>query len=108
MDSTPIKFSGCKEFQIHERLDHEGRFFRLRAPMNVMKPLQRIVRVQTPQGELRSGLVKYERLGIFCFNCGHNGHRFRQCSLPLVDPIDPKNYRSVLGWLVLMGYDQCK
>ena len=43
-----------------------------------------------PSGVVHAGLVKYECLGVFCFNFGFLGHRFQQCSLPLLDKDDPK------------------
>lgn len=55
------------------------KFFRLRLPINLSKPLQRVFRITTPDGTTHVGLLKYERLPNFCFSCGIIGHRFRDC-----------------------------
>lgn len=72
-------FQIYKEFQIHEEQTIGFRFFRIRALVQINKPLQRCVRICTPDGTIHTGIIKYERLPLFCFLCGHIGHRYRLC-----------------------------
>lgn len=53
---------------------------RLRVLLDVTKPLRRIQKIKNSEGKVVAVDIKYERLPIFCYACGHIGHMERDCS----------------------------
>ncbi|KAG8363666.1 hypothetical protein BUALT_Bualt19G0046200 [Buddleja alternifolia] len=65
---------------------------RIRAEMNVTKPLIDSLSIQVKPGVEFMVEIRYERLSDFCFNCGRVGHKFTTCSellLPLEESVNP-------------------
>lgn len=54
-------------------------FFRVRASIDVMKPLRRKMKIKPPRGESILIEFKYERFPTYCFLCGLIGHSERLC-----------------------------
>lgn len=80
-------YASCHMMQIREDKLRGTKYFRFRILVDLTKPLQRLLRIATPDDVTHGGLLQYERLPIFCFHCGCMGHRFRICpSLPAVIP----------------------
>ena len=70
----------CEEIQIRETQEEESRkFFRLRAMVDVTQPLRRTIKVTTPFQDQHTGILRYERLPHFCFQCGRVGHTTKGC-----------------------------
>lgn len=92
-------FEECREVQIREELSLGHRFFRFRVSVDLTNPLPRCVRMCTPDGIVRTGIIKYERLPVFCFYCGLIGHRYRQRPLVTEETIDVNSmeYGSWMG-----------
>lgn len=76
--------------------------------INLLKPLQRVFRVTTPDDTTHTGLLKYERLPIFCFSCGIVGHMFWECPTTQVDnlKVSDLNYGAWLGGVDNLISDQ--
>ena len=72
-------FQSCKEVQIRENQKNGERLFRIRAKINVLNPLRRCIKVRSPDGKIRTGLIKLERLPLLCYFCGTLGHKIREC-----------------------------
>ncbi|XP_071920729.1 uncharacterized protein [Coffea arabica] len=72
-------FSGCSVIQIRENLDNGGRFFRMSATVNILKPLRRTIVLRGPDEGHIYALLWYEKLPIMCFNCGIIGHIAKKC-----------------------------
>ncbi|MBA0786883.1 hypothetical protein Gotri_027151, partial [Gossypium trilobum] len=56
-------------------------FMRLKIKINVLRPLRRIVRLVDKNGVETIGILKYERLPDFYYECGIIGHTDKKCSL---------------------------
>ncbi|KAH9665892.1 CCHC-type domain-containing protein [Citrus sinensis] len=54
-------------------------YMRIRASIDVRKPLKRMMKLKKEGGEWIWIDFKYERLNIFCFICGLLGHTEKQC-----------------------------
>ncbi|CAN0857900.1 hypothetical protein LINGRAHAP2_LOCUS6981 [Linum grandiflorum] len=54
---------------------------RLRAQVDVLKPLKKQKKIRKPDGEWVVSELKYEKLPTFCFTCGRMGHVDRLCGL---------------------------
>lgn len=59
-------------------------------------------------GVIHGGLLKYERLPNFCFNCGLIGHRFRTCAeqLPEAMAMTTLPYGAWMGCVTNLLFDQ--
>nr|POE83687.1 hypothetical protein CFP56_31412 [Quercus suber] len=68
----------------------QARFLRVRIEIPLDKSLRRGGPVVNPEGEKAFVAFKYERLDGLCFNCGHFGHKARDCMLPWND-VDGEN-----------------
>ncbi|CAN0916159.1 Uncharacterized protein At4g02000 [Linum grandiflorum] len=68
-------------------LDKEHKFsrdepyIRLRARLDVRRPLKKEKKIRRPGGEWVIISLKYEKLPTFCFTCGRMGHVDRGCAL---------------------------
>lgn len=104
----PSLFASVKTVQLREDRSLGTKFFRLRVLINLLKPLQRIVRITTPDGTTHAGLIKYERLPIYFFICGLIGHRLRECPSANGDsvPITDLNYGSWMRGVDNLPSDQ--
>lgn len=69
-----------KCLQLHEDKILDTKYLRFRALVLVNKPLMRMLRVVTPNNSSFMGLLKYERMPIFCFICGCIGHMYKNCN----------------------------
>ncbi|KAL5551962.1 hypothetical protein UlMin_002138 [Ulmus minor] len=57
-----------------------GTFIRVRAIIDISKPLKRILKVRLgPDKELVTILIRYEHLPELCFHCGVIGHPLKEC-----------------------------
>lgn len=56
-----------------------GKFIRFKVKIDISRPLKRGLSVLVG-GELLWLAIKYESLPIYCFNCGHIGHIFKDCA----------------------------
>ncbi|GAA0149309.1 hypothetical protein LIER_08522 [Lithospermum erythrorhizon] len=80
-------FPGCEGIEL--RWEKGGaKFFRLKAVINVLVPLRRLIRFQLDE-EVITGYLAYERLPYLCFKCGLLGNLVRQCP-ELGEGADPK------------------
>ncbi|PPD83801.1 hypothetical protein GOBAR_DD19271 [Gossypium barbadense] len=55
-------------------------FMRLKVKINALKPWRRIVKLVDKDGLETIGLLKYEKLPNFCYECGIIGHTAKKCS----------------------------
>ncbi|PPD75267.1 hypothetical protein GOBAR_DD27807 [Gossypium barbadense] len=55
-------------------------FMRLKVKINVLKPLRRVVKLIDKDESEMIGLLKYERLLDFCYECRIIGHTVKNCS----------------------------
>ncbi|KAL2927001.1 hypothetical protein RDABS01_000048 [Bienertia sinuspersici] len=51
---------------------------RMRVEIDVTKPLK-TVELKMRKGEIMRGLIKYEKLPVFCYLCGRLGHGEKYC-----------------------------
>ncbi|GAA0162946.1 hypothetical protein LIER_18930 [Lithospermum erythrorhizon] len=80
-------FPGCEEVEL--RREKRGtKFFRVKAVIQVLQPLRRMIQFQL-EDEKVIGYLAYERLPNLCFKCGLLGHLIRHCPL-LESTSDPK------------------
>ncbi|KAH9800887.1 CCHC-type domain-containing protein [Citrus sinensis] len=56
-----------------------GEIVRLRISVDITKPLQKILEVETEDEGSISIPILYERLPNFCFCCGLIGHQYKEC-----------------------------
>lgn len=77
-----------------------GRFLRLRARVDLTKPLRRGAMTLTGPGKTIKVFFKYERLLDYCYLYGHLGHSIRDCDKHIDEDDEeedpPSNYGS---WL---------
>lgn len=52
-----------------------GGFMRLRVEVDVIKPLKRMMQIQVAGRESCKVLIRFEKLPIYCFECGCIGHK---------------------------------
>jgi hypothetical protein len=67
-----------EEVQITLPAGFVGSFIRVKVKIDVIKKLSRFVSI-TKKGVKDFYQVKYEKLPIFCFNCGIIGHLYEEC-----------------------------
>ncbi|PPD96872.1 hypothetical protein GOBAR_DD06140 [Gossypium barbadense] len=64
--------------------DRNGRrteFIRIKVKINVLNPLRRVVKLVDKDGTETIGVLKYERLPDFCYECGKIGHTVKTCTI---------------------------
>ncbi|MFQ6629184.1 hypothetical protein Gotur_006977 [Gossypium turneri] len=54
-------------------------FVRLKVKINVLKPLRRVVKLLDREGTKVTGVIEYERLSNFYYDCGLIGHSSKTC-----------------------------
>lgn len=54
-------------------------FKRIRVLLDTAKPLRRVACFMDRKGQAVTGVIKYERLSIFCYLCGRVGHSTQKC-----------------------------
>uniref|UniRef100_A0A803N1L7 CCHC-type domain-containing protein n=1 Tax=Chenopodium quinoa TaxID=63459 RepID=A0A803N1L7_CHEQI len=54
-------------------------YMRVKGMVNINKPLRRGIKVVVDSGHAKWVSFKYERLGDFCYYCGHIGHNDKDC-----------------------------
>ncbi|KAF4377943.1 hypothetical protein F8388_018544 [Cannabis sativa] len=69
-----------------------GSFFRILVDLNFLNPLMSGCYFDLSSGEKKWLQFKFEKIGIFCYNCGRLGHQRRGCSLA-----SPVTVESVAG-----------
>lgn len=72
------KLGKISEVQIQLPVGYVGAFIRVRDNLDVNKRLERFVLI-TKEGKKDWYMVKYEKMPIFCNQCGLLGHWFEQC-----------------------------
>ncbi|KAL5787998.1 hypothetical protein ACOSP7_004947 [Xanthoceras sorbifolium] len=74
------KIRGVKDIDAGASGDCFGKFLRVRVVVDTTGPLKRAVRI-TIEGmeEVKTLLLKYERLPEYCFHCGLLGHAYKEC-----------------------------
>lgn len=53
-------------------------FMGLKVKINIFKPLRRVMKLVSKDGEETIGVIKYERLSDFCYLCGLIGHTIQK------------------------------
>lgn len=71
-------------------------FMRIRVLMDTSKPLRRVACFLDAKGRKVTGVLKHERLLIFCYICGLVGHGSQKCPRATIH-VDPSNYQLVGG-----------
>ncbi|MBA0568127.1 hypothetical protein Golob_005640 [Gossypium lobatum] len=56
-------------------------FIRIKVKMNVLNPLRRVVKLEDKDGTETIGVLKYERLPDFYYECGKIGHTVKMCTI---------------------------
>nr|KJB65286.1 hypothetical protein B456_010G088000 [Gossypium raimondii] len=56
-------------------------FIRIKVKINVLNPLRRVVKLVDKDGTETIGVLKYERLPDFCYECGKIGHIVKTCTI---------------------------
>ena len=87
------------EMDRQARQSEQAKFIRIRVDLLLDKPLRREGRVASVEGEKCWVSFRYERLPIFCFQCGKLGHNEKHC----LDPPDQQNPRQYGDWLRAQG-----
>ena len=87
------------EMDRQARQSEQAKFMRIRVDLQLDKPLRRGGRVAIVVGEKCWVSFRYERLPVFCFQCGKLGHDEKHC-LDLLDQQNPKQYGD---WLRAQG-----
>ncbi|KAK6132622.1 hypothetical protein DH2020_033629 [Rehmannia glutinosa] len=75
-----------------------GRFLRIRAEIDISKPLRRVFQIDFMNHKV-TVLLKYERLPDFCFFCGRIGHLVRDCNLHVLNSPHQKSHFEYGNWL---------
>ena len=92
------------EMDRQARQSEQAKFIRIRVDLLLDKPLRREGRVASVEGEKCWVSFRYERLPIFCFQCGKLGHNEKHC----LDPPDqqtPGNMVIGFGLKVIQGWE---
>ena len=74
----------------------QAKFMRIRVNIPIDKPLRRCGTVVSLEGEETRVFFRYEKLPIFCYQCGVMGHDDRHCTSQRSKSNDPLQYRD---WL---------
>ena len=81
------------------RHSNQAKFMRIRVDLQLDKPLRRGGKIASVEGEKFWVNFKYERLPIFCFQCGRLGHDEKHCK-ELSNQQNPRQYGE---WLRAQG-----
>ena len=81
------------------RQSDQAKFMRIRVDLQLEKPLRRGGKIASMEGEKFWVNFKYERLPIFCFQCGRLGHDEKRCK-ELSNQQNPRQYGE---WLRAQG-----
>lgn len=87
------------EMDRQARQTDQAKFMRIRVDLQLDKPLRRGGKVASVEGEKCWVSFRYERLPVFCFQCGKLGHDEKHC-LDLPDQQNPRQYGD---WLRAQG-----
>ncbi|XP_031111264.1 nucleolin 1-like isoform X3 [Ipomoea triloba] len=93
------------EFIRADRRNFEGSwksFLRVRALLDLTKPLRRRVKMKKEGGDWFWAEFKYERLPHFCFLCGLMGHTERYCER-MLEGVTEETVRPYGSWLRATG-----
>ncbi|KAL0389051.1 UNVERIFIED_CONTAM: hypothetical protein Scaly_0262200 [Sesamum calycinum] len=72
-----------KEVDLDSNGEVWGSSVRIRASVDITKPLKRALKIRTVLGDEQLVTFTYERLSNFCYLCGVMGHLSRQCEVQL-------------------------
>lgn len=72
-------FKDVASVQLREKSGSGERFFRLRAMINVKYPIRRVVRIKRREYAESLAIIRYERLSLFCYECGIMEHNAKNC-----------------------------
>ncbi|XP_019178306.1 PREDICTED: uncharacterized protein LOC109173521 [Ipomoea nil] len=64
-------------------------FYRIRVRLDVLNPLKRRMKLLRRDGETQWITFRYEKLGTFCYCCGHLGHSDKFCKIAYEQGILP-------------------
>ncbi|EPS63383.1 hypothetical protein M569_11401 [Genlisea aurea] len=88
---------------IHAEVDAQGESqvaaLRLRVAVDVRKPLVRALQAPTPEGSLVTVAITYEKLPIFCSECGKLDHQYRYCTIARERAAAPPTNPTYGPWL---------
>ncbi|OMO97767.1 hypothetical protein CCACVL1_04463 [Corchorus capsularis] len=74
-------------------------FMRIKIAMNLNRALTGRFKVPRGEGESISTVVKYEKLGDFCYNCGFLGHGDKNCDKPTIAEGNPGGIAKYGAWM---------
>ncbi|XP_027062606.1 uncharacterized protein [Coffea arabica] len=93
-------FRDCSCVQLKEKSDSDERFFRLRILVNTKTPLRRVVRLKWGDNSEARGILRYERLSSFCYQCGVMGHTAKVCAKAMVAEANSSQDSQYGFWLI--------
>lgn len=69
----------CQTMQLREDRISGMKYFRFRVLVDLTKSKNCLLRIATPDSMPHVGILRYERLPTFYFQCGMIGHWYRSC-----------------------------
>uniref|UniRef100_A0ACD5ZLU7 Uncharacterized protein n=1 Tax=Avena sativa TaxID=4498 RepID=A0ACD5ZLU7_AVESA len=78
LDELARRIGIVREVQMAPKLFFEGNYVRVRARIEISRPLMRFVSLTLPEGKRRLA-VKYEKIPFLCKRCGLLGHDHEEC-----------------------------
>ncbi|KAL0370752.1 UNVERIFIED_CONTAM: hypothetical protein Sangu_0393300 [Sesamum angustifolium] len=89
-----------KEVDLDSNGEVWGSSVRIRASVDITKPLKRALKIRTVLGDEQLVTFTYERLPNFCYLCGVMGHLSCQCEVQLQEGFcDPGEHAPYGDWL---------
>lgn len=79
----------CVQIQIRSCDTTHEKFFHLHIIVDMEQLFRQVLRIACAVDEEYWGLMRYERLSWFCFNCGLIGHQLQDCPGPSLQELVP-------------------
>jgi hypothetical protein len=79
VDQLARRIGHVKSMEMTHKRWYEGDYVRIRASIDVNKPLIRFAPLNMREAGRKMLLVKYEKIGFFCEVCGVLGHDMEEC-----------------------------